>query len=460
MDFRHHHIQFVTGKIAARMVQKTVEAIASEMGFAYTVDVLPITVAALMTPKWLERHLRVQPDTTLVMVPGHLEQSIAQLEAFLSVPVLAGPREIRDLPSFFGQECRSKDGYGAYTIEVLAEINHANRLPVERVTETAEALWSDGADIIDLGGTPGEDWPELHSQVQHLVQRGIRVSIDSFDRHHVEQAVASGAELVLSVNSRNRQVAADWGCEVVVVPDRPEEEKSFWETIDFLGGRGVPLRIDPILEPIGCGFSNSLERYARVRRRFPDARMLMGIGNVTELTDADSAGINLLLLGVCEELGIQSVLTTQVINWARTSVRECDIARRLVHFACRHRIPPKNLDSSLVMLRDDRRTELDAEDIEDLARSIRDKNFRIFATGGEIHAIAAGLHFHAADPFELMQQILDASIGQDLSVGHAFYLGFEFAKAETALQLAKRYRQDEPLDWGFLTDRQRHRRIQ
>ena len=36
----------------------------------------------------------------------------------------------------------------------------------------------------------------------------------------------------------------------------------------------------------------SLERYAEVRRRYPDAEMLMGIGNLTELTAADSTGVN------------------------------------------------------------------------------------------------------------------------------------------------------------------------
>ena len=80
----------------------------------------------------------------------------------------------------------------------------------------------------------------------------------------------------------------------------------------------MPLRIDPILEPIGFGFAASLGRYLEVRRRYPDAEMMMGIGNLTELTDADSAPINVLLLGFCQELGIRSVLTTQVINWARS----------------------------------------------------------------------------------------------------------------------------------------------
>ncbi len=36
--------------------------------------------------------------------------------------------------------------------------------------------------------------------------------------------------------------------------------------------------------------------------------MMMGIGNITELTDVDSAGINMLMLGICQELRIESVL--------------------------------------------------------------------------------------------------------------------------------------------------------
>ena len=61
--------------------------------------------------------------------------------------------------------------------------------------------------------------------------------------------------------------------------------------------------------------------------------MMMGVGNLTELTDVDSAGVNTILIGFCQELGIRSVLTTAVINWARSSVREIDLARRLAHHA-------------------------------------------------------------------------------------------------------------------------------
>ncbi len=77
----------------------------------------------------------------------------------------------------------------------------------------------------------------------------------------------------------------------------------------------------------------SLERYAEVRRRYPDAELLMGIGNITELTAADSTGVNAMLIAICQELGVRAVLTTEVIPWARGAVREIDVARRLMHYA-------------------------------------------------------------------------------------------------------------------------------
>ena len=143
----------------------------------------------------------------------------------------------------------------------------------------------------------------------------------------------------------------DWGCEVVVIPDAPGTLEGLEETIGLLERDNVAMRLDPILEPIGFGFANSLQRYMEVRRQFPSAEMMMGIGNLTELTDADSAGINVLLLGICQELGVRSVLTTQVIHWARCSVQECDLARRLVYYAVNGRTLPKHVEPRLVMLR-------------------------------------------------------------------------------------------------------------
>src|SRR5207253_2359740 len=161
-----------------------------------------------------------------------------------------------------------------------------------------------------------------------------------------------------------------WGCEVVAVPDSPTDVGSLDQTVAKLREWGVPFRIDPILEPIGFGFAASLGRYLEARRRFPDVEIMMGIGNLTELTDADSAGINVLLLGFCQELGIRSVLTTEVINWCRSCVGELDLARRLVGYAAKQHLLPKHLEPDLVMLRDPKLREHGAARLEELARQI------------------------------------------------------------------------------------------
>ena len=115
--------------------------------------------------------------------------------------------------------------------------------------------------------------------------------------------------------------------------------------------------------------------------------MIMGIGNLTELTDVDSAGVNTILIGFCQELAIRSVLTTAVINWARSSVREIDLARRLVHHAVSNRSLPKHVEPRLVALRDPRVAEFGADNLAELQRRIRDPNWRIFAEGGMIIAM-------------------------------------------------------------------------
>lgn len=453
------HVHFVTGRLAEHALRPVVADLAQRIGFDYTIDVLPITVAALMTPAWVARHVRIPPAATRVVVPGYCDGDLAPIQVLTAARVERGPRDLRDLDEHFGQRSQRLADYGAHDIQILAEINHAPRLPLDEILRQARSLADDGADLIDVGCDPGQTWPGVAECVRALIADGHRVSIDSLNPAEIEPAVRAGAELVLSVNATNREAARDWGCEVVVIPDDIATLGGLDETIELLAHAGVPLRIDPILEPIGCGFAASLGRYLEVRRRYPDAEMLMGIGNLTELTDADSAGINVLLLGFCQELGIRSVLTTQVINWAKTSVRECDLARRLVHFAARRRTPPKHVEPRLVTLRDAKLHAFGPEELAQLAAQIKDNNYRIFAEDGRIHLVGAGLHIADGDPFLVFQRLQSPGFGgasdthppANIDPSHAFYLGFEMAKAAIALALSKDYRQDEALDWGYLT---------
>lgn len=276
----------------------------------------------------------------------------------------------------------------------------------------------------------------------------MRVSIDTFDAGEIRTAVAAGAELVLSVNRTNLDVARDLqgtGARVVVLPDLGGTLDTLDPTIEKLTAWGVPYLIDPILEPIGFGFAASLERYAEARRRYPQAEMLMGIGNLTELTSADSTGVNAVLIAICQELGIRAVLTTEVIPWARGSVRELDIARRLMHYAVTHRTIPKGVDDRLVTIKDPEVLTYTEAELRALQASLTDPNFRIFADPGGITVLNHERFVRGTNIQEIFAQL------EVDEPAHAFYLGKELARAHLAMTLGKTYRQEDSLSWGYLT---------
>jgi dihydropteroate synthase-like protein len=450
-------IHFVTGRLAESALRKTVGQVAAKVGFEYSIQVLPITVAALLTPSWIAPRLDIPVGTTRIILPGYSEGDLTPILERTQVPVEFGPQDLRKLPAFFGHQPSPPD-LAEFDIQIIAEINHAPRKSLQEILAMARQMKQDGADLIDVGCEPNSCWGGAGQCVAALVAEGHRVSIDSLNPVEISSAVQAGAELVLSVNSSNREFAPDWGCEVVVIPDDVADLNSLEPTSDYLRDHRVPYRIDPILEPIGFGFANSLRRYLQARESWPDVEMMMGIGNLTELTDVDSAGVNLLLLAVCQELGIRSVLTTEVINWARSSIKECDIGRRLVYHSIHNRVPPKHLSEDLVQLRDAEVLEFGVAQVDELSRLIKDNNYRLFAERGEIHLLGSGLHLHAPDPFEIFDRLAATEPG-NLNASHAFYLGYEMCKAMTALRLGKQYTQDEALAWGHLTvpETNRHR---
>jgi dihydropteroate synthase-like protein len=443
-----NHVLFVTGKLAEPALRRLLGNLAPRVGFEYTVAVLPISVAALATTSWIASHLTVPAGVDRVVLPGLCEGDLTDLAQTTPVPVERGPKDLRSLPEMFEADTTPPASYGAYDIQILAEINHVPRLSLQEVLDRSRAYQTSGADIIDLGCDPGGGWASAHATVRALRAEGLRVSIDSFDRQEVEEAVAGGAELVLSVNGSNREAACSWGCEVVALPDVPASLGGLDETVACLRESGVPFRIDPIIEPIGFGFAASLGRYLETRRRYPDAEIMMGIGNLTELTDVDSSGINVALLGFCQELGIRSVLTTEVINWCRSAVRELDLARRLVFHAVNERVLPKHLAPDLVLLRDPKVLAYGTDGLRELAAQIKDRNLRLFAEDGRLHVINSQMFLQGTDPFTLFAEI---SARAPVNPAHAFYLGYEMAKAVTALTLDKNYVQDQALRWGFLT---------
>jgi len=436
---------FVTGKLAEPALRRVLAE--TSLPFTADVAVMRITVAALMTTEWIVRHLEVPPGTDLVMIPGLCEGDVSPLAAKTGVRVEKGPKDLREIPQYFGRAQAARE-YGAWDIEILAEINNAPRMTGEAVRAAAEYFRASGADIIDLGCTPGLTFPNLRDVVRDLVAAKLRVSIDTFDAHEIREAVEAGAELVLSINSTNIDVArelAGSGARVVVVPDLGTSLDTMDRSVERLEAWGVPYLLDPILEPIGFGFTASLERYAETRRRYPQAEMLMGIGNLTELTAADSTGVNAMLIAVCQELGIRSVLTTEVIPWARGSVREIDIARRLMHHAVAHNTIPKGVDDRLVTVKDPAVLAYSEDELRELQTRITDPNFRIFADAEAITVLNNERFVRGTNIQDIFNQL---SVDEPT---HAFYLGKELARASLAMTLGKTYRQEGALSWGYLT---------
>jgi dihydropteroate synthase len=204
------------------------------------------------------------------------------------------------------------------------------------------------------------------------------------------------------------------------------------------------------------GFTASLERYANARRRWPAAEMLMGIGNLTELTAADSTGVNALLVAICQELGIRAVLTTEVIPWARGAVREIDVARRLMHYAVTKRTVPKGVDDRLVTVKDPEVFTYSEAELRTLQAAVTDPNYRIFADREAITVFNCDRFVRGTDIQDIFAQL---GVHEP---NHAFYLGKELAKASLAVTLGKTYRQEGTLSWGYLTpseERSRHVRL-
>lgn len=434
-------VLLVTGSLAEPRIREAAARIAGPELDPVVLNI-GVKVAALMTTEILENRLKPPSGIDRVVLPGRFRGDLERLSQRFLLPFERGPEEAADLPEHFGKGAGAVD-LSRHDVTLFAEIVDAPGLSPDQLLAKAQGLAADGADVIDLGCLPDVPFPGLEEAIGLLHGAGLKVSVDSFNLEELSRAARAGADYLLSLHEENLAILNDGPAIPVLVPARPGDLSSLVRAAEACEARGRSYYADPILEPIHFGFTASLVRYAQLRAMKPDMPILMGVGNLTELTDADTTGINAMLMGIISELRLNAVLCVQVSPHAKTAIREFDRARR-EFFAARERHSlPQGFGGGLLALRDRRPYTTTTEEVARLAGEVRDKNFRIEVSPAGIHAYNRDGHHVADDPFALFPHLKVEGDG-----AHAFYLGVELAKAEIALRLGKRYAQDEPLKWG------------
>ncbi|OQB24888.1 MAG: Pterin binding enzyme [Euryarchaeota archaeon ADurb.Bin190] len=477
-------ILLVTGRLAEDQVR----------AFAGEADVLvaDTDVAAFITPQMLFQAAPHGYD--LILIPGAVTADFREAEKALGSPIRLGPKHAADLGEVlrliekeelelsrtipacqlllgemreralrdiemleaqaeaFLQICRVKIG-GSSRMKVLAEVVDATRLPPGELAGRIRYYQEEGADMIDLG-LPLDARPEEVRAALAVAKKAtdLPVSIDSVRPDLLLTGLEAGADMLLSLNAANMaqvgQAAADLAVPAVVIPG--PGPASLEENVNAALDLGVRVIADPVLDPPMQGLAVSLHRYIQFCRRHPGVPLFFGAGNVTELLDADTHGVNALLAATGAEVGAAILFTPEYSAKAAGSVRELATASRMMQLSGKRKTPPKDLGLDLLRLKQKRRLP-----VEPLPQAVKEAQpghvyvlddqgpFRIFLSQGLIVARNGPVSICGRNARDLVNSLVDLGLVGRLD--HAAYLGRELQKAETALRLGRDYVQDEPL---------------
>jgi dihydropteroate synthase-like protein len=186
--------------------------------------------------------------------------------------------------------------------------------------------------------------------------------------------------------------------------------------------------------------------------------LFFGIGNVTELLDADSQGVNALLSAIAMELPASVLFTPEYSHKSAGSVSELKIASIMMMLAGDRGSAPKDLGIDLLVLKEKRGREFgempeNAIDAQGSEKWHIDPAgcFKIEITNGDIqngkfcHGKIIARHNERSIAGATAKEVLDTIIRLGLVSrhDHAAYLGRELMKAELALKFRRSYSQDD-----------------
>ncbi len=488
-------ILVVTGRLAENTVKKAV-------GNEADVLVLDIDIAAFVTPALLRSSLP-EKKYDLILISGLAAGDFSRLEKEISMTVRLGPKHAADLDFVLSYAenitfskkvpaCELLTGKrrssaldkikelenravspltlkgvklgGNSRMKVMAEIVDAGHLGNDEMINRIHYFAEKGADIIDLGISLDTTAQEVRAVVETAcTATQLPLSIDTLDPELINTALDSGIDIVLSLNSENTPLVKEniirSNAAAVIIPDCAEELESLFNNIENARNLGITNIIaDPVLEPLGSNLVESLARYYEFRKRDTTTPLFFGAGNVAELMDADSIGINAMLSGIAMELGAGILFTPEFSHKAHNSVSELKTASMMMMLAKERGSAPKDLGIDLLSIKEKRRREFAVLPDNILeARSIEKWHldpagcFKIAITRDEIRdgklfpGKIVATNAKNSIVGETAKEILDTIIERGLvsRLDHAVYLGRELMKAELALRFGRSYSQDD-----------------
>ena len=513
----------VTGELAKPMVEEYVKKSRIETKIlALPIQVAAFITPKFAAKKIMET---VSPkEFDLVLLPGLVSGDVSEVSKIVGIPVFKGPKHAADLPVVLdnlekialstkkpaceliqdllkkkafeelneirkkaeflekkgvglviGSEDRKVWTYHGFTPLIVAEIVDAPTLSEEEIQNLAKYYVDSGADIVDVGMMAGGGNPKDAEKVVKTILKTIQkpVSIDTNDVEEMEAAVKAGVNLILSINGQNMEEAAKnpliIQTPVVVTPADSEGKipKDWLKRVaqlekNLLNAKKLGFRkiiADPILEI--QSFLESLLGYVEFRKRNPEIPVLFGVGNITELVDVDTVGINFLLALLAWEINANLLFTTEASSKTKGTVKELATALKMVALAKKRGTPPKDLGINLLVLKEKRRKHIDFSEAEKsitIFNALERKGYTHDPLGyfkikvnhktGEIYVFhycpgeeKPDFAVRGLNPKEIYMKIVEENLVSRLD--HAAYLGCELQKAKVAIQIGRSYVQDE-----------------
>ena len=359
-----------------------------------------------------------------------------------------------------------------FPMRVLAEIANAPLLNRDELLDRAEYFVRKGADMLDIGMIAGEN---LENNIPEMVKvlkeniGDIPISIDTLNPAEIEVAVESGVDLILSLDLGNCDevvpLIKEKKIPAVILPtdfSKNWTPRTISERVNAIEElikkcNGINVIADLILDPINSqSIVESIISCYKLKKKIK-VPLFFGVGNVTELLDVDSVGVNALLSGIAMELGASILFTPEASGKTFGSVHELLISSKMMFLAKNRGSAPKDLGINLLILKDKRKREKIIEDINTpIILGVEDYKFTQDPCGSfklmVDHDVIKAVHYKNMNPDvsiigQTAKQVYDMIIKQGLvsRVEHAAYLGAELQKAEISLKLGKNYLQDFPL---------------